>query len=515
MKIAYIHGKLFNQKNDAFIVENGRFTAFGKTSQILNKPIDKVIDLNHHYIMPGFNDSHLHVLGIGKSMNMFNASNYPTIPAIIEALKAFDIDPLIGRGFHESQFEEKRALTKEDLDLVSKEKPIIIYRVCGHMVVANSRAIELAEALKHPFPEDKDSVDLALGHFKEDAIAWIFAILDHVTKEQIQSEFLMAQDYLLKYGVTSVGSDDFAMYKVPFEVILEAIKELDDQGKIKIRVLEQANIPKLEDFKRFIDKNLVGKIYNRYRMGPLKLLADGSLGARSAYMRDPYNDADTVGIKAFSKETLKAFIETANDAGMDFAIHAIGDQMTEEICDVVEGIDEENRVGRRHSIIHAQLTRSDQIARMKTLNIGAQTQPIFINSDFEGLEAAIGARMNDAYLFYSMYKEGVLTTISTDAPVEDASPFDNLYCAITRKSIKRQDLGVYNSSECFPFIDAVKAYTEKPAYFSYQEQELGKLATGYLADFIVVDHLKVDEVDSLLKAKVLKTFIEGEEVFSL
>jgi predicted amidohydrolase YtcJ len=512
MKIAYVHASIIGSKHDAFIVENGRFLKVGKATSILDEPVDQVIDLAGRQVMPGFNDSHMHLLGIGKSMAMASLSQYKTIPDLIRDLKQSDIDPLIGRGFHEDQFEEKRYLNKDDLDLISTDKPIILYRVCGHMIVLNSKAIDMVLKSKVTLPSE-DNYDFASGHFKEDAIKSVFKVFDKVDKETLMAHVLNAQDYLLKNGVTAVGSDDFSMYQLDFEVILDAIRTLDLEGKLKVRVFEQANIPNLDNFKRFIDKGYVRKVYNRYEMGPLKLLADGSLGARSAYMSAPYEDKDTKGIRVFKPEALKAFITLASQHEMDYAIHAIGDQMTEEILEATSTLEEDIRNKRRHSIIHAQLTRADQIETMKALNVGAQTQPIFINSDLPTLEKALGTRMQDAYLFYSLYKS-VKTTISTDCPVEPINPFENMYTAIARKSIKYPELGVYNKQERFSFHEALDAYTVTPAYFMYKEDVLGKIEPGYLADFIVIEGLDEKNPDSLLKTKVLSTYIEGERVYN-
>lgn len=509
MKKAYINAHIPFSNANAFIVEKGRFTHVGSKQNILKQTIDEIIDLNNYTVLPGFHDSHLHVLGIGKSMNMEDLSLDDTIDKLIKRMQSSDKNPLIGRGFHEGQFQENRSLTKIDLNKISTKKPIVFYRVCGHMVVANDKAIELAKASR-TLPKGENNYDFETGIFKEEAIAWIMQVSGKITKARIQEEVLLAQEALLANGVTAVGSDDFAMYDVDFEMILEAIQELDIDGKLKLRILEQANIPKLENLKRFIDKKYVNRTFNRYRMGPLKLLADGSLGARSAFMREPYADANTKGIRVFPKETLAALITTADQAGMDSAVHGIGDAIIDDLLDVYESLDPATRSDKRHSIIHAQLADKAQIARMLALNVGAQTQPIFLNSDIPVLEPALGDRRFETYLFNTMYQSGIKTTISTDAPVEAINPFDNLYVATTRKSIKHKNLEPFLPEEAFDLKDALDAYTHVPAYFSYQEHELGKIQKGFLADFIVVKNFKKDR---LLEAKVLTTYIEGEQVY--
>lgn len=513
LKTAYIHAKLRHPHHDAFIVENGQFTVFGKTIHVLKHDYDTVVDLAHHHVLPGFHDSHLHVLGIGMIRGIFSAAGFARIDALIEAARNHPADPLIGRGYHESQFTPSRSLVRTDLDQISTEKPVIIYRVCGHMATANTVALQAAKQLGHPLPADPDSFDLESGIFKEEAIEWLTRIVPHPSHEQLTHELLDAQAYLLSLGVTAVGSDDFAIYKMPFEPVTDAIEALDAAGRLKIRLYEQANLPVLEDLQRFIAKGYPGKRFNRYRIGPLKLLADGSLGARSAYMSQPYQDRNTRGIRVFSPERLATLVQTAMAAGMDFAIHAIGDQMVEELCELAETFPEETRMRHRHSIIHAQLARRDQIDRMQRLNLGAQTQPIFINADLPVLPVALGERMRDSYLFGSMLRAGVLTTIGTDAPVESPSPFENLYVAMTRRSIRHPELGVFLHDEALTFDEAISAYTHLPAYLTYDEARLGRLKAGYRADFIVVKGLIPARPDSLLQTHVLQTYIDGECVY--
>ena len=513
LKTAYIHAKLRHPHQDAFIVENGKFTLFGKTLHVLKHDYDQVIDLAHHHVLPGFHDSHLHLLGIGMIRKIFSAAGFSSVDALIEAAKKHSANPLIGRGYHESQFMPNRSLTRADLDRISTEKPVIIYRVCGHMATANTAALQAAKQLRHPLPEDPESFDLETGVFKEEAIEWLTRIIPHPSQNQLTEELLDAQAYLLSLGVTAIGSDDFAIYKMPFEPVTEAIEALDAAGRLKIRLYEQANLPVLEDLQRFIAKGYPNKRFNRYRIGPLKLLADGSLGARSAYMSQPYQDRDTRGIRVFTPERLETLVTTAMQAGMDFAIHAIGDQMVEELCDLVETFPETTRQRHRHSIIHAQLARRDQIDRMHHLQLGAQTQPIFINSDLPVLPEALGERMRDSYLFGSMLRAGVLTTIGTDAPVESPNPFENLYVAITRRSIRHKELGVFLHDEAMTFAEALRAYTHLPAYFTYDESRLGLLKSGYHADFIVVEGLLPNHPDSLLNTRVMQTYIDGECVY--
>ncbi len=505
MKTAYINARIPFTKHNAFIVEDGRFTYVGRKAVALKRSIDSIIDLADYTVLPGFNDSHLHVLGIGKSMAMLDLSKAESIDALKTHLREANSDPIVGRGYHESQFAEKRSPEKADLNDVTTDVPIALYRVCGHMAIANDAAIKRAQHLSTP---PREGVDVERGIFKEDGVHWLMRGVLRADESTIETQILAAQDYLLSQGVTAVGSDDFAMYPIPFETILNVFVRLASTDKLKLRVLEQANLPAVDTLKRFIDKGHVNRQHKRYRLGPLKLLADGSLGARSAFMREPYADKATRGIRVFDQATLNTLIEMANHAGMDVAIHAIGDACVDAVLDAIERIPESERQSRRHSIIHAQLANEEHIDRMARLHVGAQTQPIFINSDIVVIDQALGDRAPHTYLFKSMADAGVRTSISTDAPVEGANPFKNLYVATTRRSIKHPTAPPFNPTEAFHLKDAIEAYTSVPAAFSYQESELGQIKKGYMADFVVVEGF-----EDLLHAKVLSTYIEGERVY--
>jgi len=514
MKIAYINGYVHGSKNNAFIVENGYFTNVGRKDHILRQSIDKIVDLHDQTVLPGFHDSHMHLFGLGWMLSMFDVSKYVSIAAMIDAGAKQDASPLVGRGFHEEQVKEKRMLEKKDLDRISKDKPVVIYRICGHMITANQAAIDAAREKAGDIAYDADNYDLDKGVFKEDAMKYILETLPEESEQSIKDHIKRSQDYLLSVGVTAVGSDDFSTSKsTPYETVMRAMESMAEDGSLKLNVLEQVNLPSLDLLDDFFSKGYAHKKTNNLKMGPLKLLADGSLGARSAYLREPYSDDETTqGIKIFTKEKLTALIKKAREKDMDFAIHGIGDGIIEEIIEMKEALDADGSK-HRDSIIHAQLADREQIARMKAAGLGAQTQPVFLNSDIPIIKDRLGDRSVETYLFNTMVAEGVVTTISTDAPIEDANPFLNLYAATTRKSLKHPDAPPFLIEEAMDMRPAIKAYTETPAYFSYEERETGKIRKHYRADFIICEGFDENNPDSLKETRVTKTFIRGEMVY--
>lgn len=460
-------------------------------------------------IMNAFHDAHLHVLGIGYSASIVDLSNASSIKEVQKILKEAlkeDKEILLARGWDQSVFKEQRMIEKEDLNKVSKEKPIVAIRTCGHIISVNDPALDLAHIRDARPQVDGGSFDLDTGIFTEQAINLIYDALPPYSKEDIKGFLKVANDLLLSKGVTTVYSDDFSMLNVDFEVILEAMQEAYEEGSLRVRITEQVNLPKRADLKRFIDQGYANKlIHKNFKMGPLKLLADGSLGGHTAYMNEPYSDLDTVGIKTFKDDELVELLKIADEADMDAHIHAIGDGTIDQLLWAFEKVMKESaRHNHEYAIIHTQLANIRQIKKMKELGITTIVQPIFLNSDIPIIASRIGERAEESYLFYTMFKEGIPTLFSTDAPVEAVDPFLNLYTALTRKSLKHHNLGPFLIDEAFSLEEAIGCY-QNPA--------------GHFKDVFMQDRIEVDkniyEIDKeeMKDVKVLRTYMDSELVY--
>lgn len=458
------------------------------------------------YKMKSFNDSHLHFLGIGLNLleyvDLSNAKSHREIKDILS--KETHRKMIIARGWHENNFSDATPFTKEVLDTVSYRIPIIAIRTCGHVLISNSRMIDLAkENLDHQV--DGGTFDLNTGVFTENALELIYRHMELPSKERIKEYLIAANTYFLSHGVTSCGSDDFSTLPVPYERIIEAYKECYEEGLIQVKIHQQVNLPKKELLMDFIQKGYVGKKIGQMTFGPLKLLADGSLGGRTAYMREPYSDElSNKGIQVFSDSELFDLIYLSDSHQMDVAIHGIGDACIDQILDAIEKSISITKRNHKHSIIHAQLANKHQIKRMKELGVSAQVQPIFLNSDIPIIKQRLGQRYLETYLFKTMMKEGILVTLSTDSPVEPLNPFLNLYCAITRKSIKH-DTEIFLENEKFTIEEALQLYTETPYILTNQPQPNDYIITNKDI-FDVEDHELLDMI-------VLETYIDNKLVY--
>lgn len=417
-----------------------------------------------------FYDSHLHLLGLGYNESLIDLSKHNSINSLLSIKSNKDL--LLGRGWHQNNFKEKRYPTKEDLNKISSTKPIIFIRVCGHVLVCNDKAMELSK-INHLSPQiDGGTFDYNTGTFTEDALNLIYSIISSPTKEDIKEMFIKGNNILLKNNITRCASDDFSTLQVPYELIIECLEELYNNGLMQVKLYEQVNLPSKKLLLDYINKGYHKKKFNGFRMGPLKLLADGSLGGRTAYLNEPYaDDPSTRGIKVFKDEELEELIYIADSNGMDVAIHAIGDGIIDIVLDAIEkSLIKTNRVNHRHSIIHAQLANRKQIKRMKELGVSVIVQPVFLNSDIPIIEKRLGKkRAKESYLFKTMYREGIKVGFSTDAPVENINPLDNIKIAMTRKSIKHPELGEFLPDEKFTYEESLECYTKNNLWLSYEE----------------------------------------------
>lgn len=460
--------------------------------------------------LPGFIDSHLHVLGIGYVASNADLTKAKSIQDINDILFDFmDRHIIIGRGWNQDQLIDERMPTKEDLNKVSRDKAIVLIRACGHVLVVNDKMLEIA-GIKD------DSQQVFGGHysfddgiFKEKALSLIYENMPKPTKEDLKDYFLLANQMLIEQGITHVASDDFCIFDIDYKVVINVLKDLYEQGLMDVKITEQVNLP-IDKFKDFIDQGYVGKvIHPKFKMGPLKILADGSLGGRTAAMVEPYTDqVQSSGILTFKDDELFELIYLADQHKMDSVIHAIGDLASIQAVNMIEkSMKITKRYDHHHAIIHAQLTPKKVVMKMKELKIGAIVQPIFINTDIQIVKDRIGDRATDAYLFHTMSKM-IPLGFSTDAPIEPINPFLNIYTAMTYKSLKYPNLKSLNLNERFTLEEALNAYLTSNLSFIYET----RLPEG---DFIIIDqdirHLKVEEIKSV---QVLKTVINGIEVFS-
>ncbi len=512
------------------LIKDGKISEVGKTGDPLKfkNPETKIIDLEGKLMLPGFNDSHMHLLNYGASLVKCNLINTPSLDELINKMKHFIKEKSFqkghwveGRGWNHDQFTEKRFPSKYDLDKISTDYPIIATRACGHVTVVNSKALELAGITKDTPQIEGGHFDLdehgePTGVFREKALNLILEKIPEPSVEDIKDLLLMASEKVLAQGITSVQSDDFeAMPGKDYLKVIEAYKQLAAEKKLPIRVYQQCLLPTVDKLNSFLEKGFnTGVGDDWYKMGPLKVLADGSLGARTAYLSKPYaDDPTTQGISIYTQEQLDELIKKAHDSKMQVAIHCIGDGIMYMAFESYEKAQRDNpRKDHRHSIIHCQITDETLLDKYRDQGVVAHIQPIFIDYDLHIVEARVGKELaSTSYNWKSMLDRGVHVACGSDSPVETLNVLQGIYCAVTRKDLKGYPEEGWLPDQKLTVEEAVHGYTLGAAYASFEENIKGSITTGKLADFVILsEDIFGIEPDRIKDVKVLQTIVGGK-----
>ncbi len=536
MKSIYWNAKVYTGEaklQQAFLIEEGVFAAVGTNEEILalTDGDTDVTDLKGRFVCPGFNDSHMHLLGLGQSLKAAQLSLHTnSLTGMIEYLRRFALEHppregqwLRGRGWNQDYFTDtERMPNRTDLDSISTTYPIMITRACGHCCVVNSKVLEIAgiDAKTPPAPEGgRIGMENGVpdGRLYDNAIELLNPFIPLPDKEELKDMMRLACRKLNSYGVTSVQSDDYSSFRaVPYQTINEAYRELAQSGELTVRVYEQANFASLPELKAFIEAgNLTGRGDEHFCIGPLKMLGDGSLGSRTAHLTQPYADrADTCGFSLFSEGQMKELISLANAHGMQVAVHAIGDACLDRVLDAIEAaLCEYPRTDHRHGVVHCQITRPDQLERIRRLGLHIYAQTIFLDYDNHIVESRVGKeRAASSYSWKTLMEGGVSVSNGSDAPVELPDVMRGIECAVTRSSI--DGTGPYLPKEAFTLNEALDSYTIRGAEASFEEKRKGRIAPGYFADFTVLERDPFDvKATDLHKIKVHSCYLENRCVW--
>lgn len=535
MRTIYYNGIVYTGSDalqQAFIVDDNTFVYAGSTEETLAlaKDADTKIDLNGAFVCSGFNDSHMHLLNYGQALLCARLDAHTdSLSGMMEYTREFLKEHptkgwLNGRGWNQDYFTDvHRMPNRYDLDTISTEIPIMLTRCCGHAMVVNSKALEILGVTKDTPQVDGGTIvmenDEPNGVFMDNAMFLVMEKLPLPSPEMIREMIRLASKTLNSYGVTSCHSDDFSVFRgIPAKEIMEAFKELEESGELTVRVNEQSNFTSVEEVASFLeDGNNTGVGSDMFKVGPLKLLGDGSLGARTAYLSSPYEDDPSVlGFPVFSQKELDDMIGCANQNGMQVAVHAIGDACLDMVLNAIEKSLKENpRNDHRHGIVHCQISRPDQLQRIADLNLHVYAQSIFLDYDNHIVTPRVGEeRASSSYNWKTLKNMGVTVSNGTDCPVELPFALGGIECIVTRCSME-EGAKPYLIDQAFTVKEALDSYTSLSAYASFDEDRKGKIAPGHLADFVILDKSPFDvEPKTIHEIKVMETYLGGKKVYS-
>ena len=482
----------------AFIVEDRKFAAVGTNEEILAIAADETVDLGGAFVCAGFNDSHMHLLNFGQALSMAQLAQHTgSLQDMIDCLSQTAPGRggwIRGRGWNQDYFSDvSRMPNRWDLDRVSTEHPVLATRACGHALVVNSRALEMLGITADTPQIDGGQIVMEDGQpngvFFDNAMELVYGAIPAPNKNDIKDMIRRACRELNAYGITSCQSDDYCAFNgLPWQTINEAYRELEAAGELTVRVYEQANFTNAADLEQFIEAgNVTGAGSDNFRIGPLKMLGDGALGARTAYMSRPYaDDPSTVGLSVFTPEAFDQMISCANAHGMQAAVHCIGDACLDLVLSSIEKALKENpREDHRHGIVHCQITRPDQLEKIAAMKLNVYAQSIFLDYDIHIVAARVGEELaQSSYSWKTLKNNGATVSNGSDCPVELPYVLGGIQCAVTRCDLKGH--GPYLEHEAFTVQEALDSFTSAGAYASFEENIKGRIAPGMLADFVVL-----------------------------
>lgn len=521
------HIRTLNDENtvaEAVGVKDGKIAFVGTNAEAEKLDCGERIDLQGRLLLPGFVDSHMHMLHyafVEQSVKLFDCKSVEEmLDAARERLNSGNsLTWLYCRGWNEEHFDEPRYPHKDELDALSTEIPIIMVRVCGHVGVCNTCGLEMLQKIKQ-FDEVAKDVNLETGLIKENAVQFYQSVLDTPSQEEIEGYIRYSAQKLNEGGFTGVQSDDLgSLPGKNWRRILDSYKALDEKSELNIRHYEQCLFERAEDAKAFIEEGFrTGQKGKHFTIGPMKLIQDGSLGARTAAMNEPYEDTpDNCGIITFSQEELDDLFAFFDQHQMQAAVHCIGDRAMDMVIEAIakSPYRDQNTKGR-HGIVHCQITNPRILKAMKKHDILAYVQPVFVDLDMNTVEPAVGThRMDQIYAWKTMLDLGIHTSGGSDAPVVSFDAMENIYFAVTRKNIHGEPEEGWIPSEKLSVDEAVKLFTKYAAYASYSEDENGTIENGKNADFVILekDIYEIDP-DDIKTTKVDMTILGGKTVFA-
>ena len=516
-------GKIYQERGkfcEALLIEDGIIIKTGTSEQMLMLYEDgtDIIDLMDSTVVPGFNDSHLHFYYHGVTMASVNVYGSTSVEEVIEKGRDYlhkhpqHSGYLWGRGWNQNQFTgEKRMLTKDDLDKISVDIPIVLGRACGHVAVCNRKALELANINEAVFVEGGEILVGEDGNpnglFAENAIDLLECLKPRLTVEDVERQIEQIAKIANQRGVTSVSTNDLHVGDENSTIIEQAYVQYAKKNPT-VRINHQICYNTPEILKERVSSGFTQTDFLRY--GPLKIFTDGSLGARTALMRNPYaDDPSTQGIACMTPEQIDEYVQTASDHGMQVVAHAIGDGAMENVLNAYAKVKDSGSL--RHGIIHCQITDHDTLQRMSDLDVLALVQPIFLHADLHIVEDRVGKTLaSSSYAFKTMEELGIHVSYGSDAPVEDFNVFEGIHCAVNRQDLSGYPLDGFYPKERVDVSTAIDNYTIEGAYASFEENKKGRLKAGHFADLIVLsDDIFTIPTQEIKELRVLKTMVHG------
>jgi len=514
------NGKIYTVDNnfsitEAMAVKGGKILATGSSDVIKKSYNSKAsIDLQGGIVYPGFIDAHCHFYGLALMLQQADLKGSTSFKMVIERLKAHQtkLHPqwLLGRGWDQNLWEDKNFPDNTLLDENFPDIPVVLTRIDGHAVIANSKALELA-GITTKTQIDGGKILLKNGKLTgvliDKAADMMKEFVPKPKGDELATLLQEAQKKCLATGLTTVADAGLSKETVLF------LEQLQSESLLKINIYAMLD-PSKENIDYFVKKGIYKK--DRLHVCSIKLYADGALGSRGACLLQPYSDdAANFGLMLETPDSLRYYCNIAYENNYQVNTHAIGDSAVRQLLKIYAAI-LNGKNDRRWRIEHSQVVNPNDIGMFGDFCIIPSVQPTHATSDMNWAEARLGKeRVKNAYAYKTLLLQNGWIPFGTDFPIEEIDPMLTFYAAVFRKDIKGFPENGFQTENAITRAEAIRGITLWAAKACFEENEKGSLEAGKYADFVILDKdiMTIPEKE-VLSAKVLKTFIRGEKVFS-
>lgn len=498
----------------SFAVHDGKIIAVGNDDDVSKSyTSDQLIDAKGRTISPGFNDGHSHFLGYGLSafnVNLIGTTSFDEVIArVFEHNQNFPSEWITGRGWDQNDWKEKEFPTKEKLDKAFPNTPVVLRRVDGHALIANSEAMRRAGVTSKSkvgggeiLMENGETT----GVFIDNAMKLIASAIPNPSEEQMIQALQKAQEDCFKVGLTTVSDAGLSKQKILL------IDSLQKEGELNMRVYAMMN-PSEENFDYFFSQKPI--FTGKLTVSSVKLYIDGALGSRGALLIDPYSDdSDNYGLQLNPVQYYSEICNRAYKAGYQVNTHAIGDSgnriMLKTYASVLGGSND-----RRWRVEHAQIVHPDDFTFFNQYTIIPSVQSTHCTSDMYWADERLGdERLKTAYAYKELLKQNGWLVNGTDFPVEGINPMHTFYAAVVRKDLDGWPEEGFQTENALSREEALRSITIWPAKGSFEENFKGSLENGKVADFVILDRdiMQIDDKEIPLTS-VVATYVGGKLVY--
>ena len=489
---------------------------------------DETVNLVGKVVIPGLIEGHGHLMGYGQSLLNLNLATSKNLNELVDQVsaavdRAAPGEWILGRGWHQSKWSPQPAMIKgfqsnDSLNAVSPDNPVFLKHASGHAAFVNDRALALAGITADTLVGGDGEIILddkgqPTGVLNERAQRLVSKFIPTLSLAQRQRALQLALASLASLGITSFQDAGATQADINLYQEFLSAKQLTS----RVYVMINGSDPEL--LASWMQRGpLIDVDQRMLTVRSIKLVADGALGSRGAWLLEPYSDrVGHNGLPTMPVSEMQDISHLAYRNGFQIAIHAIGDRANREVLDIFDALFDGRDRGVRFRVEHAQHIHPSDIGRFARLGVIPSVQGIHMSSDRPWAIDRLGAARveSGAYMWRSLIDSGAVLVNGTDVPVEPADPFASFYALVTRKTLQGTPEGGFEPQQKITRVEALQADTLNPAFGAFEESFKGSLAPGMVADFVVLDRdIMTIPAAEILQTKVLQTVMNGQVIYS-